>query len=285
MPGMRDIKRKIASVKSTQKITKAMKMVSAAKLRRAQEAMEAARPYANKIYDVVASIRKRVNPELHPFLNTKEEVKSVCLVIFTSDRGLCGAFNSNVIKATNKFITENSDKKVKLVCVGRRGYDFFRKRDVEVIDKYISFGGRVTFDDAVKIGESIVKNFLEEQFDEVYILYNEFKSIVYHVPKVVKILPLVFDKDENEVLVDYLYEPKPDILLNNIMPKYINFTIFRALLESTAGEHGARMAAMDNATRNAGELIDKLVLSFNKARQAAITKEILDIVNGAEALK
>ncbi|KAA0258498.1 ATP synthase F1 subunit gamma [Deferribacter autotrophicus] len=285
MPGMRDIKRKIQSVKSTQKITKAMKMVSAAKLRKAQEAMEAARPYANKIYEVVSSIGKRVNPELHPFLQQKEEIKNICLVMFTSDRGLCGAFNANVIKAANRFVEENSDKNIKLICVGRRGYDFFRNRDVEIVEKYTNFSGKVTYDDAIDIGKVIVDKFLEGEFDEVYLLFNEFKSIVYHVPKVVKMLPLSFDKEEDEVLIDYLYEPKPDILLKNIMPKFINFTVYRALLESIAGEHGARMAAMDNATRNAGELIDKLVLSFNKARQAAITKEILDIVNGAEALK
>ncbi|MGA1847370.1 ATP synthase F1 subunit gamma [Deferribacter abyssi] len=285
MPGMRDIKRKIQSVKSTQKITKAMKMVSAAKLRKAQEAMEAARPYANKIYEVVSSIGKRVNPELHPFLQPKEEVKNLCLVVFTSDRGLCGAFNANVIKASSKFIHENSDKNIKLICIGRRCYDFFKNRDVEIVEKYTNFSGKVTYDDAIKIGKVIVDRFLGGEFDEVYLLFNEFKSIVYHVPKVVKMLPLSFEKEENDVLIDYLYEPKPDILLKNIMPKFISFTIYRALLESIAGEHGARMAAMDNATRNAGELIDKLVLSFNKARQAAITKEILDIVNGAEALK
>ena len=285
MPGMRDIKRKIQSVKSTQKITKAMKMVSAAKLRKAQEAMESARPYADKIYDVISSIGKRVNPEIHPFLIQKDEVKTVCLVIFTSDRGLCGAFNANVIKAANKFIGEHSDKTVKLVCVGRKGYDFFRKRDNEVLDKYITFGGRVVYQDAIDIGEKIAERFLNEEFDEVYLLFNEFKSIVYHVPKVLKLLPLSFEKGEDEVLIDYLYEPKPEVLMKSIMPKFINFTIYRALLESVAGEHGARMAAMDNATRNAGELIDKLILSFNKARQASITKEILDIVNGAEALK
>ena len=285
MAGMRDIKRKIKSVKNTQKITKAMKMVSAAKMRKAQDAMVAARPYALNIRHVVEHIGARVSEDVHPFLQEKESVQNIGVIVITSDRGLCGGFNNNVIKKTSQFLKENSGKSVKFYFIGRKGYDFFRRRNHEILGKYVTFGGRVGYDDAITIGSQVTNDFIDGKIDEVYLIYNEFKSVALQTPNVQKMLPITFNNDSSGDQIDYLYEPSPEVLIKEILPRYLNFGIFSAILESVAGEHGARMAAMDNSTRNAGELIKKLEITYNKARQAAITKEILDIVNGAEALK
>lgn len=285
MPGMRDIKRKINSVKNTQKITKAMKMVSAAKMRKAQDAMNAAKPYARKLTELVNSIGSRVSKEMHPFLQPKEEVKSIGVIVVSSDRGLCGAFNNNIFKTYSNFVKQHSDKQIKVITVGRKIDEYVRKRKYNILDSYITFGGRVRYDDAVVIGEKVNEYFISDEIDELYLIYNEFKSIVYQTPKVIKLLPVSLEEATEMDAVDYLFEPNPASLIKEILPKFLNFNIFSVLLESTAGEHGARMTAMDNATRNAGEFIRKLTLNYNKARQAAITKEILDIVNGAEALK
>ena len=287
MPGVMDIKRKIRSVQNTQKITKAMKMVSAARMRKAEDAMNDARAYANKIYELCCNMAEKVESDSHPFLAQKAEVKNVCLAIITSDKGLCGAFNSNVLKKTMAFIKEHEGKNIKFVMIGKKGNDAFGKRGYEVLEKYITFGGRITFDEASEIGDKLVDYFMNEDVDEIYTIHNEFKSTSVQVGKVTKVLPLAFEAKEDKAAddgVDYIYEPKADALLKEIMPRYINFTVFFAMLESIAGEHGARMIAMDNASRNAGDLVKKLELQFNKARQAAITTEILDIVNGAEAL-
>ncbi len=285
MPGVMDIKRKIKSVKNTQKITKAMKMVSAARMRKAEESMTNARAYANKIYELVGDMAGRVEADSHPFLTARKEVKNVCLAIITSDKGLCGAFNSNVVKKTLAFARENQDKNIKLVCIGKKGFDFLGKKHFEVLSKYVSFGGKVTYDEANEIGDKLTEFYLSEDVDEIYIVHNEFKSTAFQVAKVTKVLPLSLGKKEDAADdTDYIYEPKAEALLKEIMPRYIQFTVFFSILESIAGEHGSRMVAMDNAARNAGEVINKLTLTFNKARQGAITKEILDIVNGAEAL-
>lgn len=285
MPGLMDIKRKIKSVKNTQKITKAMKMVSAARMRKAEEAMTNARAYAKKIDELVTNMAQRVEPESHPFLTQRGEVKNICLAIITSDRGLCGAFNSNVIKKTAAFVKENKGKNIKLVAVGKKGYDIFKNREIDILSKYVTFGGKVTYDEASEIGDKLVDYYLNEEVDEIYIIHNEFKSTSFQVAGINKLLPLSFEGAETaEGSVDYIYEPKAEALIKEILPRYINFTVYFSLIESIAGEHGARMLAMDNASRNAGELINKLTLTFNKARQASITKEILDIVNGAEAL-
>jgi len=286
MPGVMDIKRKIKSVQNTQKITKAMKMVSAARMRKAEEAMNDARAYANKIYELCCNMAEKVDSESHPFLMAKPEVKNICLAIITSDKGLCGAFNSNVIKKTVAFIKEHEGKNIKFVMVGKKGNDVFKKSGNEILEKYITFGGRITYEEATEIGDKLVEYYLNEDVDEIYTIHNEFKSTSFQVGKVTKVLPLSFETSEENVNdgVDYIYEPKADVLLKEIMPRYINFTIFFEILESIAGEHGSRMIAMDNASRNAGDLVKKLELQFNKARQAAITTEILDIVNGAEAL-
>ncbi|MCA1926874.1 MAG: ATP synthase F1 subunit gamma [Calditerrivibrio sp.] len=284
MPGMRDIKRKIGSVKNTQKITKAMKMVSAAKMRKAQDAMNSAKPYALKLTELVNNIGSRVSQDVHPFLEVREDINNIGVLVISSDRGLCGAFNNNIIKSFLNFSKNISDKNLKVIAVGKKIDEFAKKRRFNVIASYTSFAGRIRYEDAVEIGEKLSHMFIDGEIDELHIIYNEFRSIVFQSPKTFKVLPVSIEKSDIESS-DYLYEPSPDLLIKEILPRFLNFNIFSALLESTAGEHGARMAAMDNATRNAGEFIKKLTLTYNKARQAAITKEILDIVNGAEALK
>lgn len=288
MPGIMDIKRKIKSVQNTQKITKAMKMVSAARMRKAEDAMSNARAYADKIYELVSNMAERVDSESHPFLAQRGEVKNICLAIITSDRGLCGAFNSNVLKKTAAFVKEHEGMNIKLVAIGKKGYDLFKRREIEILSKYITFAGKITYNDASEIGGKLIDYYLNEEVDEIYIVHNEFKSISYQVAKVTRLLPVAIEKKEEtapaEDTVDYIYEPKAEALMKEILPRFVNFTVYFSMLESVAGEHGSRMVAMDNASRNAGELIDKLNLTFNKARQASITKEILDIVNGAEAL-
>lgn len=288
MPGIMDIKRQIKSVQNTQKITKAMKMVSAARMRKAEEAMVNARAYAGKINELVTNMAGRVEPDSHPFLSQKDEVKNICLAIITSDRGLCGAFNSNVIKRTAAFVKEHKDKNVKLVCIGKKGNDIFKNREIDILSKYVTFGGKVSYDEASEIGDKLVDYFMNEEVDEIYIIHNEFKTTSLQVAGVQKLLPLSIEAGKAdtpaESSVDYIYEPRAEALVKEILPRYINFTVYFSLIESIAGEHGARMLAMDNASRNAGELIGKLTLTFNKARQASITNEILDIVNGAEAL-
>lgn len=289
MAGLSDLKRKINSVKNTQKITKAMKMVSAAKMRRAQEAMENAGAYAHDIDELVNHIAGRVDAEMHPFLQKRETVENIALIVVTSDRGLCGAFNSNVMKEAIRFINLNSNKNLKLVLVGKKGNDLLGKKGYDVLLRKTDLAGTVVYDDAVQVSDLVIEQFLDEKIDEVHVIYNNFKSTALQIPVVKKILPLEFtaptEAGADGSNMEYLYEPGPEMLLKEIMPRYVTFTIFNSLLESVAGEHGARMMAMDNASRNAKDMIGKLSLVYNKARQAAITNEILDIVNGAEALR
>lgn len=285
MASARDIKRKINSVSNTQKITKTMKMVSAAKMRRAVEAMQSARPYSAKLSELIQELSNRAGSSDHEFFKARESVKTVCLVVMTSDKGLCGAFNSNVLKAANTFIKENSDKKFKIVAVGKRSFDFFSKRGYEIVDKCVGLGGKYSFQDAVTIGRLASNSFINNSYDEVYLIYNEFKSTSSQIVRCKKILPLVVENDSEKKYPDFEYEPGVEAIMSSLLPQFINTSIFQSMLESVAGEHGARMVAMDNATRSAGEMIKKLVLNYNKTRQAAITTELLDIVNGAEALK
>jgi F-type H+-transporting ATPase subunit gamma len=288
MPSLRDIKRKITSVKKTQQITKAMKMVAAAKLRRAQERVIAARPYSRKMLAVIANLAGRVERAQHPLL-AKREPKKVKLVVLTSDRGLCGAYNTNILRkaleAVRQFQADGKDVRVNVI--GRKGRDFFRKRSAYNVGKVWSDLGMIDYDKAADVGKNIVERFAAGETDEVYLLYNEFKSVIQQKVTLEKLLPVEppAETDPFMAAVDYLYEPTPEAILNSILPKHIEVQVFRSMLESQASEMGARMTAMDSATRNAKDMIEKLTLKFNKQRQAAITKEISEIVGGAEALK
>lgn len=287
MAGIRDIKRQIQSVQNTQKITKAMKMVSAAKMRKANDAMVATRPYSDKIREVAQNLSRRVEEgSAHPYMQTAEEVKTIGILMINSDRGLCGSFNSGVVKQVVKIQQENPDKEFKFFIVGKNAFDYFKKRSTPVLKQWTSFGGKVTYSTAQNISKAVSEAFLDKEIDELQLVFNEFRSTAFQVPKAEKILPLSFEAGgEEQELTDYIFEPDPASLLKELLPRYVVFYVYHALLESSAGEHGARMVAMDNATRSADDMIKKLTLNYNKARQAAITTDLLDIVNGAEALK
>lgn len=284
--GVREYKRRIRSVKSTQQITKAMKMVSAAKLRRAQEYAEASRPYTETLQGTLARLAAVAFDVRHPLLEKREEVRKVGYIVITGDRGLCGAFNTNIIRAASTAILEDERKvETGIIAVGRRGRDFYRKRggyDAE----FINLGDKPSYADAREIGQYVMNAYENEELDEVHIVYGKFINVLRQVPTVVQILPLEPPDNEEteEQYVDYIYEPSAEDILLTLLPRYIGSQIYNALLESKASEHGARMTAMGNATENAGEIIDALTLEMNKVRQAAITDEILDIVGGAEAL-
>ncbi len=283
MAGTRDIKRQIVSVKNTQKVTKAMKMVSAAKMRRANEAMVATRPYAAKIREVAVNLSGQNDDEPHPYMVARKEIKAIALLLINSDRGLCGAFNSNIVRMANKFKEDHPDKTLKLFIVGKNAYDYFKKRPYEIIEKWTTLGGKISYETAKRISDSVTASFMKNEFDELYVVYNEFRSVSVQYPKQEKVLPVSFESAEEQT--DYLFEPQPAELLAQLLPRYVTFSFYHKLLESAAGEHGARMVAMDNATRSADDMIKRLTLNYNKARQAGITKDLLDIVNGAEALK
>lgn len=288
MPSLRDIKRKITSVKKTQQITKAMKMVAAAKLRRAQDRVVAARPYARKMLSVIANLAAGVERAQHPLL-AKREPKKVKLLVLTSDRGLCGGYNTNIqrkaVEAVRQLQAEG--KEVKVNVVGRKGRDFFRKRPVYTLGKVWSELGMIDYEKAADVGKNIVERFAAGETDEVYLLYNEFKSVIQQKVTLEKLLPVEPPEEADPFMAatDYIYEPSPSAILSSLLPKHVEVQVYRAMLESQASEMGARMTAMDSATRNAKEVIERLTLKFNKTRQAAITKEISEIVGGAEALK
>ena len=288
MPSLRDIKRKITSVKKTQQITKAMKMVAAAKLRRAQDRVVAARPYSRKMLAVIANLAGRVERAQHPLL-AKREPKQVKLLVLTSDRGLCGAYNTNILRRAVEAVKQfkADGKEVKVNVVGRKGRDFFRKRAIYSLGKVWSELGMIDYSKAADVGKNIVERFTAGETDEVYLLYNEFKSVMQQKVTLEKLLPVEppAEADPFMAAVDYLYEPSAEAILGSILPKHIEVQVYRAMLESQASEMGARMTAMDSATRNAKDMIERLTLKFNKQRQAAITKEISEIVGGAEALK
>jgi F-type H+-transporting ATPase subunit gamma len=288
MASLRDIRRKIVSIKKTQQITKAMKMVAAAKLRRAQERVIAARPYSRKMLSVIASLASRVERIQHPLL-AKREPKKVKLLVLTSDRGLCGAYNTNILRKAVEAVREfqAQGKEVRVNIVGRKGRDFFRKRPSYTMGQTWSDLGMIDYEKAAVVGKNIVEKFAAGETDEVYLLYNEFKSVMQQNVTLEKLLPVEppAEADPFMAAVDYLYEPSAAAILTSILPKHIEVQVYRSLLESQASEMGARMTAMDSATRNAKDLIGRLTLKFNKTRQAAITKEISEIVGGAEALK
>ncbi|MBI5904212.1 MAG: ATP synthase F1 subunit gamma [Deltaproteobacteria bacterium] len=288
MANLRAIRKRISSVKSTQQITKAMKMVSAAKLRRSQEAITAARPYARKMREVVQAVAGRAGSDAHPLL-TAREGKKLALLVVTSDRGLCGSFNSGLTRAAHRFVNEHREQyeEIALFMVGRKGRDFFRRREVPVRKEYLGVLGSISRGHAETMANDLVSGFLSGDFDEVRIVFNEFRSAISQVVRFETLFPIALEKAEGETGggVDYLYEPGQKEILASLLPKFVEMQIFRILLESVAGEHGARMTAMDSATNNSVDMISRLTLQMNRARQATITTELTEIVSGAEALK
>ncbi len=278
-----DIRRRIRSVKNTQQITKAMKMVAAAKLRRAQERMFAARPYAAALRQVLASVATRVDVTKHPLLHAPEEEKNVLLLVVTADKGLCGAFNTNAIKAATNAIREHNWQHVQLLPIGRKANDFFKRRTIPIRRQATQVFQALSQDTAREIAESITTDFLSGEIDSVYVVYNEFRSIMAQTVRVERLLPIERDWDEQATAVEYLYEPEPEQILNSLLPKHLEFQLYRVLLESAAAEQGARMTAMESATKNASDMISHLTLTYNRIRQASITKEIIEIVSGAAA--
>ncbi|HEX7771157.1 MAG TPA: ATP synthase F1 subunit gamma [Pyrinomonadaceae bacterium] len=293
MPNLLDIRRRIKSVKNTQQITKAMKMVSAAKLRRAQDRVLMARPFANKMTEVMGELAKRTDQDFHhPLLDLRGDQRYL-LVLITADKGLCGAFNTNLTKAAQAFIRDNPDKNIEIMALGRKGRDFFRNRHANITSEFLGLTGkgRVEFSEALEVAETIIKQYTEDKdIDKVFIIYNEFKSVLSQRVVLEQLLPISHATvEETETkqpanLVDYVYEQSPEEMFSTLLPRLIRTQIFRALLESVASEQGARMTAMDSASKNASELIESLTLNMNRIRQAAITNEIIEVVSGAAAL-
>lgn len=287
MASLRDIRKRIRSVKSTQKITRAMKLVSAAKLRRAQQAIVAARPYANGLHTMISRIAKKTSPEGHPLLARPEQIKRVMVIVVSSDRGMCGAFNSSVIKKTLQVLSEGKTQYdvIELGTIGRRGRDFMRKRPgVTIRREYPGVFENLNFGTAKRIADELAQEFVAQDLDAIYLVYNEFKSAISQTVLVEQLLPIQPAEGVQDDL-DYIYEPERDALLEKLLPRYLATQVWRALLESQASEHGARMSAMESATKNAGEMIGNLTLVYNRARQAAITKELMEIISGSEAQK
>jgi F-type H+-transporting ATPase subunit gamma len=291
MATLDDLKKRIASVKSTQKITKAMKMVAAAKLRRAQENAEKGRPYSEKMNNIILNLSSGISDkENAPKLlsGTGEDKVHLCIVL-TSDRGLCGGFNTNIIKKAKTYFQKISDegKTLKIITVGSKGYDQLKRVYKDDIVERISFKDSKTINylDAEKVGKMINEYFEKEEFDVCTIFYNKFKNVITQIPQEQQIIPLkTSEAEENSSEDNYEFEPDEDEILSNLLPKNISTQIFKAMLENSASEQGSRMSAMDNATRNAGEMVDKLTIEYNRSRQAAITKELIEIISGAESL-
>ena len=294
MANLLDIRRRIKSVKNTQQITKAMKMVSAAKLKRAQDRVINARPFANKMNEVLSALAGQTTEDFHhPLLDQRGDQRYL-VVLITADKGLCGAFNANLIKAAQAFVKENPDKTIEWVAVGRKGRDFFRRRHAEIVSEYIGLTGkgRVEFSEALDLAYDITGRFTEDkEIDKVFLIFAEFKSVLTQRVVTEQILPISRTADTGEgdaaqtgKLKEYIYEQPPAEIFSRLLPRLVETQIFRALLESIASEQGARMTAMDAASKNAGELISSLTLNMNRVRQAAITREIIEIVSGAAAL-
>jgi F-type H+-transporting ATPase subunit gamma len=288
MAALKDIKRKITAVQKTRQITRAMNMVAASKFKAAQLRMENFRPYAMKFMEVLNSVALRVDAKTHPLLAVREP-KKIRVLCMTSDRGLCGGFNNNLIKATERFIRQKvqEGREVVITPLGRKARDFFRRK-AKTINERTDIFGKFDMTLAVKISDDVIGPFVAEEYDELYLLYNEFVNVSIQRPTVVRLFPLPSIGREEELSpekrLDYIYEPSDEALLEKLLPMYIHVLIYRALVETSAGENGARMAAMDNATRNCEDLVQSLTLKYNKVRQSAITAELMDIVGGTEAL-
>ena len=289
MPSLLDLRRRIRAVKSTQQITKAMKMVAASKLRRAQDRLIAARPFASEMLRVLNGLAARVEPDAHPLLEQRApETGPTMLIVITADRGLAGSFNANVIKSANGFIAKDAagpGKEVALGLVGRKGRDFFVRRGFDVRYEAVNIFQKVQQEDARKIAAAAMDEFTSKRVSSVYLVYNEFKSIMQQRVVIERLLPIPkLEIEPGAPQTDYLFEPGPELILGSLLPRHVETQIWRALLESAAAEHAARMTAMDAATRNSSEILDSLTLYMNKVRQAAITREIIEVVSGAEAL-
>ncbi|MDI6744988.1 MAG: ATP synthase F1 subunit gamma [Thermodesulfovibrionales bacterium] len=288
MPTLRDIKRRIKAVQSTSKITKAMKMVAAAKFRKAQQRMFDLRPYADRMSAVLSSLAGAAESEIHPLLAVRPR-KNVDIIVLTSDRGLCGAFNSNILRAASKHIShlKKEEFEVSISAIGKKAVDYFRRRNVPLKKSWTGISGRISYANAQEIAADIIERYTNETTDEIILAYNEFKSVVAQKVVVTRLLPLASIETAAETLpvFNFIYEPSKEDIFNNLLPKNVEIQVFRALLESQASEEAARMSAMENATKAANDMINNLTLQFNKARQASITKELMDIVGGVEALK
>jgi F-type H+-transporting ATPase subunit gamma len=310
MPSLIDIRRRVRAVKSTQQITKAMKMVAASRLRRAQERIQQARPFATQMRRVLNSLASRVDPSSHPLLDERAVPRAggkVLLIVITADRGLCGSFNTNVIKAASTFITETHGRQIALGLVGRRGRDFFARRGFEVRYEQVNLFAHLKYENAKEIADAAIAAFTGGEVDSVYLAYNEFKSVMVQHVVVEQLLPIprgtfggatdeaalpsteltpgkASTTEDGGAPIEYLYEPEPQELFKHLLPSYVEVQVFRALLESNAAFYAAQMTAMDAATRNSGEMIEQLTLYMNKVRQAAITREIIEVVSGAQAL-
>ena len=288
MATLQDIRRKIGAVKKTQQITKAMNMVSAAKLRGAQQRMEGFRPYAQAFAMMLGNMAGRVEPEIHPFFTPASEVNRVALVLMTADRGLCGSFNVNLINTAVKFIREKEAEgiEVSLVCVGRKGRDFFRRRKREMLAQYVDVWNKFDFSNAVTVAREVMSAFLTGAVQEVHLIHSSFINMGIQRPRLLQLLPIQPAEAAAEApSLEYLFEPPMEQFLEYLLPKYINVQVYHGFLENSASEYAARMTAMDNAQSNCKEMITALTLVMNKARQATITRELMDIVGGAEALK
>jgi len=284
MPSLIDMRRRIRTVRNTQQITKAMKMISAARLRKAQERAFNARPYAGLLKEVLESLAARSQGATHPLL-ARREWKQITAVVVTGDRGLCGAFNTNILRASERFLKEHAAQRVELVLVGRKGRDYFRRRNAAIAQEHAGIFAQLKYSHAKQIAEQIMPAYLEQKTDAVFLIYNEFKSVISQKLTVEQLLPLApFAPAPGMVMVDYIYEQPPAELFAGMLPRYVEIQVFRALLESAASEHAARMTAMDSATNNAGDMIEGLTLNMNRIRQATITKELIEVVSGAAAL-
>jgi len=285
MANLKDIRNKIKSVKSIQQVTKAMKMVAAAKLRKSQDNMEKSRPYSGSIKDTINSILPDINRSLLPILDSRPIQKSLFVAI-SADRGMAGGFNANVIKRTEKEINEFGKNKSELICIGKKAYDHFKTRDYNIIKYHIDFWNDLKFNSAKSIGDDIVERYRNKEIDSVCFIYNEFKSVASQIIRSEQLFPLEYHASDNEApIINKDFIPSKDEIVRTLIPKYINVQIWQYFLESNASEQAARMLAMENATENAGEMISDLSLEYNKARQAAITTEIIEIVSGANALE
>lgn len=291
MPSLLDMRRRIKSVKNTQQITKAMKMVAAAKLKRAQDRVTAARPYAQKMSEVLGNLSAKISADFsHPLLDERGDEKYLVVVV-TADKGLAGAFNANVTKAAQVFLTENASKQIEMIPVGRKGRDFFKRRNSNIVEEYVGLtgAGRIEYSEASEIAQKVIKTFIEdESVDKVFVVFSEFKSVLSQKPVVEQLLPIPRNVSEEtaetkQTQAEYIYEQTPAEIFGKLLPKQIETQIYRAIIESIASEQGARMTAMDSASKNAGELISTLTLNMNRIRQAAITKEIIEVVSGAAA--